>query len=50
VTHESSHVIISGRRLSAQVSFGEDAEPTKVKFWHVLVALVAIGFLVGLAF
>lgn len=49
MTHKSSHIIISGRKgLAAPISFSEDAEPGRVKVWHVALALVLVGFIAGL--
>mgnify|MGYP001049307330 CR=1 FL=1 len=51
MTHTASHIIISGRKgLTAPITFSESATPGSLKVWHVALALVLVGFLVGLAF
>lgn len=47
MTHTASHIIIS--KATQTVSFGEDSKPGKVLLWHVVAALLTVGFWIGLA-
>lgn len=47
MTHEREHVII--HKLSAPVVFSATATESKVRVWHLGLALVVAGFLLGLA-
>lgn len=51
MTHTAEHVIIHS--LTDTVSFGAPAippKPSKVRVWHLGLALLVAGFLLGLAF
>lgn len=45
MTHTASHIII--HKVSQPVSFGELKPDTKYRLWHVAVALLLIGFIIG---
>ncbi len=48
MTHNREHVII--HKVSAPVTFSENAKPGKLKVWHLGAALVLVGIVIGLIF
>jgi hypothetical protein len=52
VTHNASHIIIGSGRST--VSFGDPHLPppanARIRVWHLGVALVVFGLVIGLAF
>lgn len=46
MTHNAQHVII--HKVTAPVTFSEEAAPGKLLVWHVALALVLVGFGLGL--